>query len=152
MEFNRETYNKGRRFFWQVLLSCHEAIVTNRPLRNPGDIPVQTPTKYETALNLKTAKALCLSVSSGLRGRRGDRITILIAALHESAFGTKQTFVLRCRMSAFGGRAEIRAKADMGGATGLSSARCRREADSSTIVLKATKIQSNIEQRIEIAF
>ncbi|MGC1844869.1 MAG: hypothetical protein WA730_21140, partial [Pseudolabrys sp.] len=33
MEFNRETYNKGRRFsFWQVLLNCHEAILTNRPL------------------------------------------------------------------------------------------------------------------------
>jgi hypothetical protein len=31
MEFNRETYNK-QISFWQVLLSCHEAIVTNRPL------------------------------------------------------------------------------------------------------------------------
>jgi putative ABC transport system substrate-binding protein len=32
----------------------------------PAELPVQTPTKYETALNLKTAKALGLSVSPGL--------------------------------------------------------------------------------------
>jgi putative ABC transport system substrate-binding protein len=35
-------------------------------LGNPADLPVQTPTKYETILNLKTAKALGLSVSPGL--------------------------------------------------------------------------------------
>jgi putative ABC transport system substrate-binding protein len=32
----------------------------------PGDLPVQTPTKFETALNLKTAKALSLTVPTGL--------------------------------------------------------------------------------------
>src|SRR6516162_9846512 len=32
----------------------------------PADLPVQTPTRYETALNLKTAKTLGLSVSAGL--------------------------------------------------------------------------------------
>jgi putative ABC transport system substrate-binding protein len=32
----------------------------------PGDLPVQTPTKYETLLNLKTAKALGLTVPTGL--------------------------------------------------------------------------------------
>jgi putative tryptophan/tyrosine transport system substrate-binding protein len=32
----------------------------------PSDLPVQTPTKYETALNLKTAKALGLTVPPGL--------------------------------------------------------------------------------------
>jgi putative tryptophan/tyrosine transport system substrate-binding protein len=33
---------------------------------NPGDIPVQTPIKFETVLNLKTAKALGLTVPSTL--------------------------------------------------------------------------------------
>src|SRR5450830_1044769 len=32
----------------------------------PADLPVQTPTRYETALNLKTAKALGLSPPAGL--------------------------------------------------------------------------------------
>jgi putative tryptophan/tyrosine transport system substrate-binding protein len=32
----------------------------------PNDLPVQTPTKYETVLNLKTAKALSLTVPAGL--------------------------------------------------------------------------------------
>jgi putative ABC transport system substrate-binding protein len=32
----------------------------------PADIPVQAPTKYETTLNLKTAKALGLTVPPGL--------------------------------------------------------------------------------------
>jgi putative tryptophan/tyrosine transport system substrate-binding protein len=32
----------------------------------PADLPVQTPTKYETILNLKTAKSLGLAVSPGL--------------------------------------------------------------------------------------
>jgi putative tryptophan/tyrosine transport system substrate-binding protein len=32
----------------------------------PTDLPVQTPTKYQTILNLKTAKALGLTVPPGL--------------------------------------------------------------------------------------
>ena len=32
----------------------------------PADLPVQTPTKYETTLNLKTTKALGLTVPPGL--------------------------------------------------------------------------------------
>jgi len=33
---------------------------------NPSDLPVQAPTKFETILNLKTAKALALTVPPGL--------------------------------------------------------------------------------------
>jgi putative ABC transport system substrate-binding protein len=52
----------------QIDMFGQTATYVDRILRGakPADLPVQTPTKYETTLNLKTAKALGLTVPPGL--------------------------------------------------------------------------------------
>jgi putative ABC transport system substrate-binding protein len=58
-----------------VHLYKRSAIYANKILKGakPADLPVEQPTKYETVVNLRTAKALNLSIPQSLL-LRADRM------------------------------------------------------------------------------
>ena len=60
----------------QVDISRRAASYVDRILRGekPGDLPVQFPTKYKMAVNLKTAKALGLTVPQSIMLRADEVI------------------------------------------------------------------------------
>jgi putative tryptophan/tyrosine transport system substrate-binding protein len=91
-----------------IAMHRQAAYYVDRILRGtaPTDLPVQAPSKYETTLNLKTAKLLGFEVPPGLLVAADEVIELQRNLLHPltAAFGTLATSQDRGWTSAFSGR------------------------------------------------
>jgi putative tryptophan/tyrosine transport system substrate-binding protein len=77
--FSRETFEGGALLSYgpdQVALCVRSAVLADKILKGekPGDIPVEQPTKFEFLINLKTAKAIGLTIPESFLSRADEVI------------------------------------------------------------------------------